>query len=94
MDRRGLQPPQRDFLLQVLEVFRRLDIAINRAYCLTISSGIAIPTTANRMWKASDIAIWARAARASSTMPRLNGTTRRRAARQDVAGLYSTAAGC
>jgi len=33
-------PPQRDFLLQVLEVFHRLDIAINRAYCLTISSGI------------------------------------------------------
>lgn len=33
-------PPQRDFLLQVMEVFRRLAIAINRAYCLTISSGI------------------------------------------------------
>ena len=33
-------PPQRDFLLQVMEVFHRLDIAINRAYCLTISSGI------------------------------------------------------
>jgi glutamate dehydrogenase len=25
-------PPQRDFLLQLLEVFHRLDIAINRAY--------------------------------------------------------------
>jgi glutamate dehydrogenase len=33
-------PPQRDFLLQVMEVFHRLAIAINRAYCLTISSGI------------------------------------------------------
>ena len=33
-------PPQRDFLLQVMEVFNRLDLGINRAYCLTISNGI------------------------------------------------------
>ena len=33
-------PPQRDFLQQVMEVFHRLGIAVNRAYCLTISSGI------------------------------------------------------
>jgi glutamate dehydrogenase len=33
-------PPQRDFLMQVTEVFHRLDIGITRAYCLTISSGI------------------------------------------------------
>jgi glutamate dehydrogenase len=33
-------PPQRDFLLQVMEVFYRLELGINRAYCLTISNGI------------------------------------------------------
>ncbi|MDZ4185653.1 MAG: NAD-glutamate dehydrogenase [Desulfuromonadales bacterium] len=33
-------PPQRDFLLQVMEVFNRLDLGVNRAYCLTISNGI------------------------------------------------------
>jgi glutamate dehydrogenase len=33
-------PPQRDFLLQVMEVFNRLNLGINRAYCLTISNGI------------------------------------------------------
>ena len=33
-------PPQRDFLLQVTEVFHRLNIGISRAYCLTISTGI------------------------------------------------------
>jgi glutamate dehydrogenase len=33
-------PPQEDFLLQVVEVFNRLDIGIRRAYCLTISNGI------------------------------------------------------
>jgi glutamate dehydrogenase len=33
-------PPQADFLLQVLEVFNRLDIGIRRAYCQTISNGI------------------------------------------------------
>jgi len=33
-------PPQRDFLLQVMEVFKRLEIGINRAYCLTISNGV------------------------------------------------------
>ncbi|HET7237785.1 MAG TPA: NAD-glutamate dehydrogenase domain-containing protein, partial [Terrimicrobiaceae bacterium] len=33
-------PPQRDFLLQVMEVFNRLHLGINRAYCLTISNGI------------------------------------------------------
>jgi len=33
-------PPQKDFLLQVMEVFNRLGLAVNRAYCLTISNGI------------------------------------------------------
>jgi len=33
-------PPQKDFLLQTLEVFNRLDIGIRRAYCLTISNGV------------------------------------------------------
>ena len=33
-------PPQSDFLLQVLEVFNRLDIGVRRAYCLTISNSI------------------------------------------------------
>ena len=33
-------PPQRDFLRQVLEVFNRLGLGINRAYCLTVSNGI------------------------------------------------------
>ena len=33
-------PPQKDFLLQVMEVFNRLDLGVNRAYCLTISNGI------------------------------------------------------
>jgi len=33
-------PPQKDFLLQVMEVFNRLGFAVNRAYCLTISNGI------------------------------------------------------
>ncbi len=33
-------PPQEDFLLQVLEVFNRLDVGIRRAYCLTVSNGI------------------------------------------------------
>lgn len=33
-------PPQRDFLLQVMEIFNRLELGINRAYCLTISNGI------------------------------------------------------
>lgn len=33
-------PPQHDFLLQVMEIFHRLQLGINRAYCLTISSGI------------------------------------------------------
>ena len=33
-------PHQEDFLLQVLEVFNRLEIGIRRAYCLTISNGI------------------------------------------------------
>ena len=32
-------PPQKDFLLQVMEVFNRLDLGVNRAYCLTISNG-------------------------------------------------------
>jgi len=33
-------PPQRDFLVQTMEVFKRLEIGIKRAYCLTISTGI------------------------------------------------------
>ncbi|KAB0664304.1 amino acid dehydrogenase [Oryzomonas japonica] len=33
-------PPQNEFLLQVLEIFNRLDIGIRRAYCHTISNGI------------------------------------------------------
>jgi glutamate dehydrogenase len=33
-------PPQGEFLLQLLEVFNRLDIGIRRAYCQTISNGI------------------------------------------------------
>jgi len=33
-------PPQEDFLLQVAEVFNRLNIGIRRAYCLTLSNGI------------------------------------------------------
>ncbi|BBA70071.1 NAD-glutamate dehydrogenase domain-containing protein [Geobacter sulfurreducens] len=33
-------PPQKDFLLQVMEVFNRLELGVNRAYCLTISNGI------------------------------------------------------
>ncbi|MBV5339558.1 MAG: NAD-glutamate dehydrogenase [Deltaproteobacteria bacterium] len=33
-------PPQKDFLLQVMEVFNRLDLGVNRAYCLVISNGI------------------------------------------------------
>ncbi|MBJ6725331.1 NAD-glutamate dehydrogenase domain-containing protein [Geomesophilobacter sediminis] len=32
-------PPPREFLLQLMEVFNRLEFAVNRAYCLTISSG-------------------------------------------------------
>ncbi len=33
-------PPQDDFLLQIAEVFNRLDIGIRRAYCITITNGI------------------------------------------------------
>jgi len=33
-------PPQEDFLLQLLEVFNRLDVGIRRAYCQTISNGV------------------------------------------------------
>ncbi len=33
-------PPQEEFLLQVLEVFNRLGIGIRRAYCQTISNGV------------------------------------------------------
>ncbi|OGU15890.1 MAG: amino acid dehydrogenase [Geobacteraceae bacterium GWC2_53_11] len=33
-------PPQEDFLLQLLEVFNRLGVGIRRAYCQTISNGI------------------------------------------------------
>ncbi|MBI2354139.1 MAG: NAD-glutamate dehydrogenase [Deltaproteobacteria bacterium] len=33
-------PPQEEFLLQLLEVFNRLNVGIRRAYCQTISNGI------------------------------------------------------
>jgi glutamate dehydrogenase len=33
-------PPQKDFLLQLMEVFNRLELGVNRAYCLTVSNGI------------------------------------------------------
>ncbi len=33
-------PPQKEFLLQLIEVFNRLNIGIRRAYCLTISNGV------------------------------------------------------
>ncbi len=33
-------PPQKDFLQQVMEVFHRLGLGVSRAYCLTISTGI------------------------------------------------------
>ena len=33
-------PPQGDFLLQLLEVFNRLDVGIRRAYCQTISNSV------------------------------------------------------
>ncbi len=33
-------PPQNDFLLQIMEVFNRLDLGVARAYCLTISNGV------------------------------------------------------
>ena len=32
-------PPQLDFLQQLMEVFNRLEIGVKRAYCLTISNG-------------------------------------------------------
>jgi len=33
-------PPQRDFLLQTMEVFNRLGLGVRRAYCLTLSNGV------------------------------------------------------
>jgi glutamate dehydrogenase len=33
-------PPQEEFLLQLLEIFNRLDVGIRRAYCQTISNGV------------------------------------------------------
>jgi len=33
-------PPQIDFLTQIMEVFNRLDLGVRRAYCLTISNGL------------------------------------------------------
>ena len=33
-------PPQTDFLAQTMEVFNRLDIGVQRCYCLNISTGI------------------------------------------------------
>ncbi|HEX9078332.1 MAG TPA: NAD-glutamate dehydrogenase domain-containing protein [Desulfuromonadaceae bacterium] len=33
-------PPQEEFLLQVLEIFNRLNVGIRRAYCQTISNGV------------------------------------------------------
>jgi glutamate dehydrogenase len=32
-------PPQEGFLLQIMEVFRRLEVGISRSYCLNISTG-------------------------------------------------------
>ena len=32
-------PPQRDFLIQIMEVFKRLELGVTRAYCLTLSTG-------------------------------------------------------
>ena len=33
-------PPLKDFLLQVMEVFNRLGLGVTRAYCLTINNGV------------------------------------------------------
>jgi glutamate dehydrogenase len=33
-------PPEEDFLAQVLEVFHRLNIGVRRTYCLTLSTGV------------------------------------------------------
>lgn len=33
-------PPQKDFLVQIMEVFNRLELGVKRAYCLTISNGV------------------------------------------------------
>jgi len=33
-------PPQKDFLIQTMEIFNRLGLGVNRAYCLTISNGV------------------------------------------------------
>ena len=33
-------PPQNDFLVQIMEVFNRLELGVRRAYCLTISNGV------------------------------------------------------
>jgi glutamate dehydrogenase len=33
-------PPQRDFLAQIIEVFNRLDLGVRRAYTMTISTGV------------------------------------------------------
>jgi glutamate dehydrogenase len=33
-------PPPKEFLLQVMEVFNRLDLGVTRAYCLTINNGV------------------------------------------------------
>lgn len=33
-------PPQKEFLSQIMEVFNRLDLGVHRAYCLTISNGV------------------------------------------------------
>ncbi len=33
-------PPTKEFLLQVMEVFNRLDLGVSRAYCLTVNNGV------------------------------------------------------
>ena len=33
-------PPQKDFLIQVMEVLNRLDLGVKQAFCLTISNGV------------------------------------------------------
>jgi glutamate dehydrogenase len=56
-------PPQKDFLLQIMEVFKRLGIGVNRAYCLNISNGVhpyflstfSVRSSGNALAKDSDL---------------------------------------
>ena len=47
--------------LRQLEVDRVAACAVPAPSAITISTGSAMPTAANTMWNASDIAIWPRA---------------------------------